>query len=134
MIRRAGDSDGLAAWYAQESSRRVLRLAEVDGVAVGMMNLAVFERTSRPGRPVSRWGYLANAFVLPEYRNQGIGKRLIMALLDHAASNDFARVVLSPSERSISFYQRAGFGPADELMVRSGIYREHGDEEIARVF
>ena len=134
MIRRAGDSDGLAAWYAQESSRRVLRLAEVDGVAVGMMNLAVFERMPRPGRPVSRWGYLANAFVLPEYRNQGIGKRLIMALLDHAASNDFARVVLSPSERSISFYQRAGFGPADELMVRSGIYREHGDEEIARVF
>jgi GNAT superfamily N-acetyltransferase len=111
-----------------------LWLAEVDGVAVGMMNLAVFERMPRPGRPVSRWGYLANAFVLPEYRNQGIGKRLIMALLDHAASNDFARVVLSPSEKSISFYQRAGFGPADELMVRSGIYREHGDEEIARVF
>jgi Winged helix DNA-binding domain/Acetyltransferase (GNAT) family len=66
--------------------------------------------------------------VLPEYWNQGIGKRLIRALLDHAARNDFARVVLSPSARSISFYQRVGFGPADELMVRSGVYRpEHGD-------
>jgi len=27
-------------------------------------------------------------------------------------------VVLSPSERSIPFYQRAGFGAADVLMVR----------------
>jgi GNAT superfamily N-acetyltransferase len=144
VIRRAADTDGpaiarlrcewteeqqgecaepgfeqrFAAWYARESSRRVTWLAEVDGRAVGMMNLAVFERMPRPGRPVSRWGYLANAFVLAEHRNQGIGNRLIRALLDHAARNDFARVVLSPSERSIPFYQRAGFGPADVLMVR----------------
>jgi GNAT superfamily N-acetyltransferase len=107
-----------AAWYAQEASRRIIWLAEVDGYVVGMVNLAVFERMPRPGRPASCWGYLGNAFVLAEHRNQGIGQRLLDALLDHADRNGFARVVLSPSERSIPFYQRAGFGAADVLMVR----------------
>ena len=107
-----------AAWYAQEASRRIIWLAEVDGYVVGMVNLAVFERMPRPGRPASCWGYLGNAFVLAEHRNQGIGQRLLDALLDHADRNGFARVVLSPSERSIPFYHRAGFGAADVLMVR----------------
>jgi GNAT superfamily N-acetyltransferase len=107
-----------AAWYANESPRRVTWLAEVDGRVVGMVNLTVFERMPRPGRPASRWGYLGNAFVLAQHRDQGIGKRLIDALLDHAARNDLARVVLSPSARSIPLYERAGFGPADVLMVR----------------
>jgi GNAT superfamily N-acetyltransferase len=144
MIRRAGHADGqaiarlrrewteeqqdegadrdfeqrFAAWYARESARRVTWLAEVDGRVVGMMNLAVFERMPRPGHPASYWGYLGNAFVLAEHRNKGIGRRLIDAAVDHAARNDFARVVVSPSERSIPFYERAGFGPADVLMVR----------------
>ena len=81
------------------------------------MNLSVFERMPRPGRPPSRWGYLGNAFVLAAYRNQGIGSQLLGAVLGHAREHGFVRVVLSPSERSIPFYERAGFGPADVLMV-----------------
>ena len=108
----------LAAWLARESSRRIIWLAEADGRPVGMMNLATFERMPRPGRAPSHWGYLGNAFVLAGYRNQGIGRQLLRAVLDYADENGFARVVLSPTERSISFYERAGFGPADALMLR----------------
>jgi len=32
---------------------------------------------------------------------------------------DGTRVVLSPTERSIPLYERAGFGPADALMLRT---------------
>lgn len=106
-----------SAWYARESSRRIIWLAEVDGRLVGAMNLSVFERMPRPGRAPSRWGYLGNAFVLAAYRNQGIGRQLLDALLGHASEHGFARVVLSPSERSIPFYGRAGFGPAGALML-----------------
>ena len=71
----------------------------------------------RPGRARARWGYLGNAFVLAAYRNRGIGGQLLDAVLGHAREQGFARVVLSPTERAIPFYQRAGFAPADELMV-----------------
>jgi GNAT superfamily N-acetyltransferase len=83
----------------------------------GMMNLAVFERMPRPGRPDSCWGYLANAFVLAADRDQGIGRQLLDAVLSHARQHDFARVVLSPSQRPVPFYQRAGFGPAGALLL-----------------
>lgn len=143
VIRRAGDADlpavaGLrrewtverdgdrgdpdfeqrfAAWWARESARRISWLAEVDHRLVGMMNLAVFERMPRPGRAPSRWGYLGNAFVLAPHRNQGIGRQLLDALLGYASEHSFARVVLSPTDRAVPFYRRAGFGAADVLMV-----------------
>jgi GNAT superfamily N-acetyltransferase len=108
-----------ADWFASESSRRITWLAEAHGRPVGMMNLAIFERMPRPGRAPSRWGYLGNAFVLADYRNQGIGRQLIIAVLDYADDNGYARVVLSPTERSIPFYERAGFAPANALMLRT---------------
>jgi GNAT superfamily N-acetyltransferase len=112
-----GFEERFAAWFARESSRRIMWLAEVGGGPVGAMNLAVFERMPRPGRSPSHWGYLGNAFVLAAYRNQGIGSQLLHAVLSYADEHDFARVVLSPSQRSIPFYERAGFGPASELLV-----------------
>ena len=68
-------------WYERESARRITWLAEVAGEPVAMMNLAVFERMPRPGRDAGTWAYLANAFVLAPYRNQGIGGLLLSALL-----------------------------------------------------
>jgi len=110
--------ENLAAWFAREWSRRIMWLAEEGGRPVGMMNLAIYERMPRPGRALSRWGYLGNVFVLAAYRNRGIGSQLVRAALNYADQNGFARVVLSPTERSIPLYARAGFGPADALMLR----------------
>lgn len=106
-----------AAWSAREASRRIIWVAEVDRRPAGMINLAVFERMPRPGRAPSRWGYLGNAFVLAPYRDRGLGGQLLGAVLGFARENHFARVVLSPSERAVPFYERAGFGPADILML-----------------
>lgn len=108
-----------ARWYETESGR-VTWLAEAAGEPVGMMSLAVFERMPRPGRDAGRWGYLGNAFVLPGHRDQGTGTRLLTAVLRYADERGFARVVLSPSERSVPFYRRAGFGPAGTLLLRPG--------------
>ena len=130
MTEQEGDQDDpefgerFAAWWARESSHRIMWLAEMDGRPVGAMNLAVFERMPRPGRAPSRWGYLGNAFVIAPYRNQGIGGQLLGAVLGYAREHHFARVVLSPSERSIPFYRRAGFGPADILMLWTPADRE----------
>lgn len=115
----AGFEDRFAAWFRAEADRRATFLAEVDGAAVGMVNLAVFERMPRPGRPGSRWGYLSNAFVLAAHRDHGIGGALLRALLAEADARGCVRVVLSPSERSVRFYERAGFGPASMLLVRN---------------
>jgi GNAT superfamily N-acetyltransferase len=112
-----GFEQRFAAWLARESPHRIIWVAEAGGRLVGAMNLTVFERMPRPGRPPARWGYLGNAFVLAAHRDQGVGSQILAALLGHAREHGFVRVVLSPTERAIPFYQRAGFGPADELLV-----------------
>jgi GNAT superfamily N-acetyltransferase len=116
------DDEGFEArfldWYERESAHRLSWLAEVRGEMVGMVNLAVFDRMPQPGREPGSWGYLANAFVLAAYRNQGIGSLLLRALLAHADSRGYQRVVLRPAERAVPFYQRAGFTQGTELMVR----------------
>jgi GNAT superfamily N-acetyltransferase len=119
--RGATSDDGyearFAAWWAGDGARRLTWLAWADAVPVGMVNLAVFERMPAPGRAASRWGYLGNAYVLPDWRSRGVGTALLTALLDHARSDGFTRIVLHPSDRSIPFYRRAGFGPASILLL-----------------
>jgi GNAT superfamily N-acetyltransferase len=110
--------ENLAAWFGREWSRRVMWLAEEGGRPAGMMNLAIYERMPRPGRALSRWGYLGNVFVRRANRNRGIGSQLVSAALAYADQNGLARVVLSPTGRSVPLYERAGFGPAGALMLR----------------
>lgn len=109
-------------WFARESAQRVTWLAEQERRAVGMLNMLVFTRMPRPFRPhearPSQWGYIANVFVEADLRSGGIGRLLLDAATAYAEEHHFARIVLSPSERSVPFYGRAGFVPATSLMIR----------------
>ncbi len=87
------------------------------GTLVGMLNLSVFERMPKPGKPASVWVYLANAFVLPAHRNAGVGGALVAAAIEYSRRIGAARIVTSPSPASKLFYARQGFEPADELAV-----------------
>jgi GNAT superfamily N-acetyltransferase len=113
-------------WFQREHDQRLTWLGFTPGTdqPVGMLNLLVFTRMPAPvvqgaQRP-TRWGYLANCFVLAGHRNTGLGARLLAACTTYADEHEFARVVLSPTERSIPFYARAGFEPATSLMARPG--------------
>ena len=54
-----------------DTSPRKFFVADDDGEPVGMLNLMIFERMPKPGRESSRWVYLGNMYVLPEFRNSG---------------------------------------------------------------
>jgi len=112
-----------ADWYRAEADRRTTWLGTVDGRAVGMLNLAEFRRMPRPGRPPSAWGYLGNVFVLAAYRDEGVGRLLLDAVIAEARGRGYARLVLSPSPRSVPFYARAGFAAADGLLVQEPLDR-----------
>ena len=106
------------SWFAREDDVRVTWLAESEGMALGMVNLRVFDRMPRPGRAPSQWGYLSNFFVRAEHRGIGIGRGLLEHCVRYADDHGFVRLVLSPSELSVPLYVRAGFGPATALLVR----------------
>jgi GNAT superfamily N-acetyltransferase len=114
----------MSDWLASERERRTTWLARVDGVPVGMASMLEYRRMPRPGRPDSRWGYIGNMFVLRDRRGRGIGSAVLGELISVAQARGYTRLVLSPSERSIDFYRRAGFvwpdqsAGGDRLLVR----------------
>lgn len=113
-----------AEWFEREHDQRVSWLGLVDDEPVAMLNLLVFTRMPSPRPPGStrptQWGYLANFFVRPEHRGRGLGGRMLDACAAYADEHGFARIVLSPSERSTPLYARQGFEPALSLMLRPG--------------
>ena len=104
----------VAAWLEAEGERRTTWLATHDGEPVGMASLFEYRRMPKPGRADSRWGYVSNMFVRPEHRGRGIGTALLDAILAAAEERGYARLVLSPSERAVGLYARAGFVVPDE--------------------
>jgi GNAT superfamily N-acetyltransferase len=109
-----GFADRMAAWLSAEGDRRTTWLAELGGVPVGLTSLFEYRRMPRPGRPDSSWGYLGNMFVREEARDRGIGTALLRAVIAAAEERGYARLVLSPTERAVAFYRRAGFVVPDE--------------------
>jgi GNAT superfamily N-acetyltransferase len=117
-----GYPEAFHAWFEREHDQRLTWLAYAGDEPVGMLNLLVFTRMPKPddattGRP-GQWGYVANAYVAESHRAAGLGSCLMDACLALAHDRGFARLVLSPSDRSVPFYARHGFEPATSLMVR----------------
>ncbi len=121
-MRRADEEfeSAFDLWWSREHDRRLTWLALRDEQPVGMLNMLVFERMPMPGRLSSRWGYVANVFTLPAERDRGIGTQLLAACTSYADDEGFVRLVLNPTERSVPLYERAGFAPATDLMLRPG--------------
>ena len=123
--------DTFTAWAEREEHQRLTWLALTDGDrGVGMLNLLVFTRMPKPVDPrrpafPTQWGYVANVYVDRAHRDAGTGRMLLDVCTAHADAEGFARLVLSPSERSVPLYTRGGFEPATSLMVRPGVGPAH---------
>lgn len=91
------------AWVAEDEAR-----------LVGCVWLQLVDRVPHPRlrRGERQIAYVTNMYVEPDRRNGGLGRNLLDAALEFARERRVAGVVLWPSERSVPFYWRAGFGDA----------------------
>jgi GNAT superfamily N-acetyltransferase len=90
-------------------------VAERDGRLIGCVWVQFVERVPHPNlrrgeRPVA---YVTNMYVEPDLRDRGVGRELLDAAVDLARRRGASGAVLWPSERSVPFYRRAGFGTDD---------------------
>ena len=98
--------------FGEDSTTRAL-ICEINGHAVGFA-VYFFNYSTWLGK---RGLYLEDLFVSPEFRGQGAGKALLVALAKIAVSNHCGRFewsVLDWNEPAIKFYQSLGAKPQNE--------------------
>lgn len=87
-------------------------VAECDGAIVGVI------MAGHDGRR----GFIHHTAVMPEYRNQGIAKRLVgsaMSALDKEGIHKAALVVFRRNSIGNDFWERIGFTVRDDLVYRN---------------
>lgn len=114
---RPGFLDEFAdAWLADRA--RVTFVSEApDGRPLGLVTAAVVTKLPSSRRPTARWLHLSLLFVSADARGQGLGARLLDALIGWAKEHDVTRIQLNADPKARSLYERAGFGsPEPRLM------------------
>src|SRR5690606_32756431 len=92
---------------------RIGRLAWGPGVAeaagdriVGNIFLQLVEKLPNPVVEAEAIGYITNLYVVPEYRRQGIGRRLLHAALAACAPGEVDTLILWPTPESVALYRK----------------------------
>ncbi|HEX6534148.1 MAG TPA: GNAT family N-acetyltransferase [Gemmatimonadaceae bacterium] len=112
MAERLAGGDGWRAW-----------VAERDGGIVGNVWLHLIEKLPNPVAEPESHGYITNFFVLEHARGAGVGAALLGAALGEGERLQLDAVILWPTPRSRSLYERHGFAVRDDLMERRGTTR-----------
>ncbi|CAI1146114.1 MULTISPECIES: GNAT family N-acetyltransferase [Serratia] len=84
-------------------------VAEKDAELIGVISLFLVNKIPSPDEINGSWGYVTNVYVKPEYRNHGVGNKLLNFVKDQASGNGYELLAVWPSERSYPFYKREGF-------------------------
>ncbi len=115
------------AWMAErladDGAWRAL-IAEANGQPIGCGWLQLIEKVPNPGPEEELHGYITSLYVDPGWRGAGLGAALVETLVTACREAGADAIVLWPTERSRSLYERRGFAaPADLLELQVGTGR-----------
>ena len=85
------------------------------GRIVGQAWVQTIAKMPNPVEERERHAYVSNVFVQPEFRG-GAGTQLLDTMLAWARANAIDRVILWPSARSVTLYERHGFTHNGDVM------------------
>ena len=106
-----------------EATRDFLRhanqttLLAMDGeVAVACATLCYKRCIPTLGHPTGRRAHIMNVYVAEGYRRQSLGKRLMLALHEEAASRGVTEITLDATDEGRKLYTALGYQASDECM------------------
>ena len=92
-------------------------IAEINGSIISHIFLLITKKLPKIGRPNASYARISTVRTVPKYRNQGIGSMLMDYVKKFCAEKNVEElVVFGPTEKSIGFYEKAGFKTENEVM------------------
>lgn len=76
-------------------------------------------------------GHIGRIAVLREMRGQGLGRRVVEALIGEARARSYARVYLGSQTHAIGFYEKLGFTPFGEEYTEADMQHISMEKRLA---
>ena len=105
MKERLADSHAWHCWVAEENGR-----------LVGALWIQLVEKIPNPRSEPEHHAYLTNFYVHESARGKNIGATILAAAIEWCRTRDVHEIILWPTERSRSLYQRHGFSVRGDIM------------------
>ena len=87
---------------------------------IGCGGMCLYNEMPSPDNINGKCAYLMNIYVKPEYRKQGVGKKICSWLIGQAKSKDITKIYLESSDAAKDMYENLGF----EKMKNYLMYRK----------
>ncbi|MBM7662559.1 GNAT superfamily N-acetyltransferase [Bacillus mesophilus] len=91
-------------------------VAEENGTVVSHIYIELIQKVPRPGKVTNSFAYMTNVYTIPEYRNMGIGSKVLGTINKWIKDNSYEFVIVWPSEDSINYYKKNGYIHSTEPM------------------
>lgn len=107
-------------WMADRLAQSSWRawLAESGATTTGTAWLQLIEKLPNPVTEPEWHGYITSCYVKPESRGAGVGSALLRAALAECDARGCDAVILWPTPRSRSLYERHGFAVRQDIFER----------------
>ncbi len=101
---------------ALKSDRWVIWVAEESEKIVSHIYIELIEKVPRPGRITYPFAYMTNVYTVPEYRNKGIGSKVLSSINKWIKENNYEFAIVWPSDEAIDYYKKNGYVQCAEPM------------------
>jgi len=108
FLREAMPRGGYRGWLAETA----------DGRVVAGAGITIVEWPGSPDDPAPRRGWIQNVYTEPEFRRQGLARRLMDTAMEWCRAEGFASISLHASVFGRPLYEEMGFEQTNELRLR----------------
>lgn len=108
-----------SAWmtaHLEEGSLWKCWVAESGDEIVGALWLQLVEKIPNPRAEAEYHAYITNFYLREAARGKGVGSRLLTIALDWCRAGEIHAVILWPSEKSRTLYERYGFAVRPDIL------------------
>lgn len=84
---------------------------------VGCGGVCIYSEMPSPDNPSGKCAYLMNIYTAPEWRKNGVGKRIVEWLVDKARNLKITKIYLETSDAGRELYKSLGFGDMNGFMI-----------------
>lgn len=78
--------------------------------------IELIQKVPRPGRTTYPFAYMTNVYTVPDYRNKGVGEKLLTSVNNWIKENNYEFVMVWPSDEAVNFYKKNGYVHCTEPM------------------